>query len=139
MLTVVSGEDAGRAGGAPDRSVIDEIVREGARAMLAAALRAEVAAYVEAHAGEVDEHGRRLVVRSGYAEPRQVLTSSGAVGVVAPRVDDKKIDEVLPLLYLHGLSSGDFGPALAQFLGTSAGLSASVITRLTAQWQDEAK
>src|SRR5665647_1424264 len=47
--------------------------------------------------------------------------------------------KVLPLLYLHGLSSGDFGPALAQFLGTSAGLSASVITRLTAQWQDEAK
>src|SRR5665647_3873348 len=164
MLTVVSGEDAGRAGGAPEGSVIDEIVREGARAMLAAALRAEVAAYVEAHAGEVDEHGRRLVVRNGYAEPRQVLTSSGAVGVVAPRVDDKrvdevtgerrrfssailppwcrkspKIDEVLPLLYLHGLSSGDFGPALAQFLGTSAGLSASVITRLTAQWQDEAK
>jgi len=164
MLTVVSGEDAGRAGGAPDRSVIDEIVREGARAMLAAALRAEVAAYVEAHADQVDEHGRRLVVRNGYAEPRQVLTSSGAVGVVAPRVDDKrvdevtgerkrfssailppwcrkspKIDEVLPLLYLHGLSSGDFGPALAQFLGTSAGLSASVITRLTAQWQDEAK
>src|SRR5450830_786804 len=164
MLTVVSGEDAGRAGGAPDRSVIDEIVREGARAMLAAALRAEVAAYVEAHAGEVDEHGRRLVVRNGYAEPRQVLTSSGAVGVVAPRVDDKgvdevtgerrrfssailaswcrkspKIDEVGTLLYLHGLSSGDFGPALAQFLGTSAGLSASVITRLTAQWQDEAK
>lgn len=164
MLTVVSGEDAGRAGGGPDRSVIDEIVREGARAMLAAALRAEVAAYVEAHAGEVDEHGRRLVVRNGYAEPRQVLTSSGAVGVAAPRVDDKrvdevtgerrrfssailppwcrkspKIDEVLPLLYLHGLSSNDFGPALAQFLGTSAGLSASVITRLRAQWQDEAK
>src|SRR5674476_614490 len=163
MLTVVSGEDAGRAGGAPDRSVIDEIVREGARAMLAAALRAEVAAYVEAHAGEVDEHGRRLVVRNGYAEPRQVLTSSGAVGVVAPRVDDKgvdevtgerrrfssailppwcrkspKIDEVLPLLYLHGLSSGDFGPALAQFLGSGAGLSASTVTRLTAQWQDEA-
>src|SRR5665647_2330264 len=93
MLTVVSGEDAGRAGGGPDRSVIDEIVREGARAMLAAALRAEVAAYVEAHAGEVDEHGRRLVVRNGYAEPRQVLTSSGAVGVVAPRVDDKRVDE----------------------------------------------
>src|SRR5665648_1012070 len=80
MLTVVSGEDAGRAGGAPDRSVIDEIVREGARAMLAAALRAEVAAYVEAHAGEVDEHGRRLVVRDGYAEPRQVLTGVRADG-----------------------------------------------------------
>lgn len=48
------------------------------------------------------------------------------------------MSEVLPLLYLHGLSSGDFGPALEQFLGTGAGLSASTITRLTAQWQDEA-
>jgi transposase-like protein len=144
--------------------MIDEIVREGARAMLAAALRAEVAAYVEAHAGEVDEDGRRLVVRNGYAQPREVLTSSGAVEVVAPRVNDRRVDEgtgqrrrfasailppwcrkspkvaeVLPLLYLHGLSSNDFGPALEQFLGTSTGLSGPVITRLTAQWQDEAK
>src|SRR5665648_293292 len=164
MLKVVSQEDVGRAGGVPDRSVIDEIVRDGARAMLAAALRAEVAAHVQAHADQVDEQGRRLVVRNGYAEPREVLTSSGAVGVLAPRVNDKRVDEVtgerrrfssailppwcrkspkinevLPLLYLHGLSSNDFGPALEQFLGTSAGLSASVITRLTAQWQDEAK
>jgi putative transposase len=58
MLTVVSQEDAGRVDGAVDRSMIDEIVREGARAMLAAALRAEVAAYVEAHADQVDEDGR---------------------------------------------------------------------------------
>ncbi|MGV7852694.1 transposase, partial [Mycobacterium kansasii] len=50
-----------------------------------------------------------------------------------------QMTEVLPLLYLHGLSSGDFGPALEQFLGTGAGLSATSITRLTAQWQDEAK
>ncbi len=132
--------------------------------MLAAALRAEVAVYVEAHADEVDQDGRRLVVRNGYAERREVLTSSGAVEVVAPRVNDKRVDavtgerqrfasailppscrkspkvaEVLPLLYLHGLSSKDFGPALEQFLGTSVGLSASVITRLTAQWQDEAR
>src|SRR5665648_361972 len=107
---------------------------------------------------------RRLCAPRSPPMSRPMLASSGAVGVVAPRVDDKgvdevtgerrrfssailppwcrkspKIDEVLPLLYLHGLSSGDFGPALAQFLGTSAGLSASVITRLTAQWQDEAK
>jgi transposase-like protein len=144
--------------------VLDEIVREGARAMLAAALRAEVSAYIEAHADEVDADGRRLVVRNGYARPREVLTSSGAVEVVAPRVNDKRVDavtgerrrfssailppwcrkspkinEVLPLLYLHGLSSLDFAPALEQFLGTSAGLSGPVITRLVGQWQDEAK
>jgi transposase-like protein len=161
VLTVVKdGAEVSAAGGC----VLDEIVREGARAMLAAALRAEVAAYIEAHAEEVDEQGRRLVVRNGYAEPREVLTSSGAVEVVAPRVNDKRVDEVtgerrrfcsailppwcrkspkinevLPLLYLHGLSSNDFGPALEQFLGTSAGLSGSVITRLTVQWQDKAK
>jgi transposase-like protein len=144
--------------------LIDEIVREGAREMLAAALRAEVAAYIEAHAQEVDEGGRRLVVRNGHAAPREVLTSSGAIEVVAPRVNDKRVDEgsgermrfcsailppwcrkspkvneVLPLLYLHGLSSNDFGPALEQFLGSGAGLSGPSITRLTAAWQQEAK
>src|SRR5688572_29263012 len=74
-------------------SLIDEIVREGARRMLAAALEAEVAAYIAAHGGELDERGRRLVVRNGRAEPRQVLTAAGAVEVVAPRVNDKRVDE----------------------------------------------
>ncbi|MTK05456.1 IS256 family transposase [Micromonospora sp. CP22] len=144
-------------------SLIDEIVRDGARRMLAAALEAEVAAYIAAHVGELDEQGRRLVVRNGHARPRQVLTSAGAVEVVAPRVNDKRVDEagerrrfasailpawcrkspqineVLPLLYLHGLSSSDFVPALQQFLGTSSGLSAATVTRLTVQWQDEAR
>src|SRR6476646_7250488 len=105
---------------------------------------------------------RRLVVRNGSHQPREVLTSAGAVEVVAPRVNDRrtdsmtgercrfasailppwarktpKITEVLPLLYLHGLSSGDFVPALGQFLGSSAGLSGPVITKLTEQWQAE--
>src|SRR5262245_39908419 len=100
----------------------------GARRMLAAALEAEVAAYIAAHADQLDAQGRGLVVRNGRAEPRQVLTSSGAVEVVAPRINDKRVDEttgerkrftsailppwcrkspkineVLPLLYLHGL------------------------------------
>jgi hypothetical protein len=75
-------------------SLIDEIVRDGARRMLAAALEAEVAAYIDAHVGERDEHGRRLVVRNGHAVPRQVLTSAGAVQVCAPRVNDKRVDEV---------------------------------------------
>ena len=144
-------------------SLLDELARDGARQMLAAALLAEVAAYVEAHRHEVDEDGRRLVVRNGFHDPREVATAAGAVPVRQPRVNDKRIDEttgerkrfssailpawarkspgvaeVLPLLYLHGLSSGDFVPALEQFLGSTAGLSAATVTRLTAQWQDDA-
>jgi transposase-like protein len=143
---------------------LDEIVRDGARQMLAAALKAEVAAYVEQFADHLDEDGRRLVVRNGYHREREVLTAAGAVSVTAPRVNDRRVDpdsgerlrfssailpawarkspqmaEVLPLLYLHGLSTSDFGPALEQFLGSGAGLSATTITRLTAQWQEEAK
>ena len=163
MLTVVADgcpDHAGGKDGSP--SLIDEIVREGARRMLAEALRAEVDAYIAAYAGERDEDGRRLVVRNGYHQGREVLTSAGAVEVAAPRVNDKrtdpatgerqrfcsailppwcrktpKITEVLPLLYLHGLSSGDFVPALGQFLESSAGLSAPVITRLTVTWKAE--
>ena len=165
MLTVVHDADEANdnAGGA-GRSLLDEIVRDGARQMLAAALRAEVAAYVEQFVDQVDEDGRRLVVCNGYHHEREVFTAAGAVKVTAPRVNDKRIDadtgqrqrfscailpawarksaqmtEVLPLLYLHGLSTSDFGPALEQFLGSGAGLSATTITRLTAQWQDEAK
>jgi transposase-like protein len=139
---------------------LDELVREGARRMLAAALEAEVDAYLAAHAAERDEGGRRLVVRNGHARQRAVMTAAGAVAVRTPRVDDRRVDpvtgerigfrsvilppwcrrspkvaEVLPLLYLHGLSTGDFVPALEAFFGSSAGLSAAVITRLVAQWQ----
>jgi putative transposase len=164
MLTVVHDTDSANEDAGAGRSLLDEIVRDGARQMLAAALRAEVAAYIDAHAGEVDGNGHRLVVRNGYHREREVLTAAGAVSVTAPRVNDKRVDtntgerqrfssailptwvrkspqmaEVLPLLYLHGLSSGDFGPALEQFLGSGAGLSATTITRLTGQWQDETK
>jgi hypothetical protein len=160
MLTVVP-DPAGRDSSAP-ASLIDEIVREGARRMLAEALQAEVDAYISAFAAERDDNGRRLVVRNGYHQSREVLTSAGAVEVTVPRVNDKRTDpdtgerkrfssailppwarktpkvtEVLPLLYLHGLSSGDFVPALGQFLGSSAGLSGPVITKLTEQWQAE--
>src|SRR5258707_30773 len=67
-------------------------MRAGARKMLAAALQAEVAAYIDHFAGLRDENGRRLVVRNGTAEPRTVLTSAGAVEVTAPRVNDKRTD-----------------------------------------------
>jgi hypothetical protein len=93
MLKVVHDVDASNVIGAAGGSLLDEIVRDGARAMLAAALQAEVAAYVEAQVGEVDEHGRRLVVRNGYHAEREVTTAAGAVAVRAPRVNDKRIDE----------------------------------------------
>ena len=85
--SVSSNEDAGGS-----RSLLDGIVRDGARRMLAAALRAEVAAYVDSHAGEVDENGYRLVVRNGYHHERDVLTAAGAVTVTAPRVNDRRVD-----------------------------------------------
>jgi putative transposase len=72
--------------------VLDELVRDGARRMLAAALQAEIAAYIDAHRTEVDEAGHRLVVRNGYHEPREVTTAAGAVPVRAPRVNDKRTD-----------------------------------------------
>jgi putative transposase len=139
---------------------LDELAREGARRMLAAALEAEVDAYLAAHADQRDERGRRLVVRNGHARQREILTAAGAVAVQAPRVNDRRVDpvtgerarfrsvilppwcrkspkvaEVLPLLSLHGLSTGDFVAALEAFFGSGAGLSAPVITRLIAAWQ----
>src|SRR5512132_1320646 len=71
---------------------LDQLVREGARRMLAAALEAEVDAYLAAHADQRDEHSRRLVVRNGHARQRQVTTAAGAVEVRAPRVDDRRVD-----------------------------------------------
>jgi putative transposase len=163
VLMVVN-EGGAERDGSGSGSLLDEIVREGARRMLTAALEAEVDAYLAELADQRDERGRRLVIRNGHAEPRQVTTAAGAVTVRAPRVNDKRVDpvtgerkrfssailppwcrrspkvaEVLPLLYLHGLSSGDFAPALESFLGSAAGLSPATITRLTVQWQDEAK
>ncbi len=157
MLSAVNADGATESG-----SLIDEIVREGARRMLAAALEAAVNQYIAELVAETDEAGCRLVVRNGQHRPRTVTTAAGPVEVTAPRVNDKrvnaatgewmrfsskilppwcrkspKVSEVLPLLYLHGLSSGDFVPALEQFLGSTAGLSPATVTRLTKQWQDD--
>jgi transposase-like protein len=129
--------------------------------MLAAALEAEVATYIEAHREARDERGRALVVRNGHASPRTITTGAGRLCVAAPRVNDKRvvegerqrfrslilppylrkskaISELLPALYLRGLSSGDFREGLTAILGEDApGLSPSVVTRLTSAWQDE--
>ena len=91
MLTVVPDVAGALPAGEPS-SLIDQIVRDGARQMLAAALQAEVAAYIDQFGGVRDEDGRRLVVRNGTAEPRTVLTSAGAVEVAAPRVNDRRAD-----------------------------------------------
>jgi putative transposase len=141
---------------------LDGLFREGARRMLAVALEAEVDAYIAGYAPQVDERGHRLVRRNGHAPARTIATGVGQVEVVRPRVDDRRVDPetgqreqfqsvilprwcrrspkvaaVLPLLYLHGLSSSDFVPALTELVGSAAGLSAWVITRLTTQWQAE--
>jgi len=140
---------------------LDELAREGARRMIAAALEVEVEQYVASFAGEIDEDGKRLVVRNGRAKERGLTVGSGTMRLRAPRVNDKRVDEqtgerqkfssrilpayarrspkvtdVLPVLYLRGLSTGDFSPALRDLLGEDAsGLSASSISRLTEQWQ----
>jgi putative transposase len=140
---------------------LDDLAREGARRMIAAALRAEADEYVGRFAQELDEDGHRLVVRNGRARERKVTVGSGTVPVRAPRVNDKRMDEetgervrfsskilpayarrspkvteVLPILYLRGLSTGDFRPALEDLLGEdAAGLSASTISRLCKEWE----
>ncbi len=135
---------------------LDELCRVAAKEMLAIALLAERQAYLDEHASELDAAGHRLVVGNGFARAREVTTGAGVVEVKAPRVDDRrdgerfssailpaymrkspKVTEVLPILYLRGLSTGDFAPALGEFFGSEAGLSASTVNRLTEAWQDE--
>ena len=124
---------------------LDVLAREGARRMIATALEAEVGEYIERFADERDEDGKRVVVRNGRARERRVTVGSGTVPIRAPRVNDKRVDEqtgerqrfssrilpayarrspkvndVLPVLYLRGLSTSDFRPALEQLLGEDA-------------------
>jgi len=160
MLKVVGDESAQDE--ADGRSVLDEIAREGARRMLLAALETEVTAYLEAHGTEFDADGHALVVRNGKGRTRKITLGAGTIAVSAPRVNDRRLDsdgerrrftsrilppymrrspkvaEVLPVLYLRGLSTGDFREALAALLGKdAAGLSATNIARLTAEWETE--
>src|SRR5690606_4518591 len=140
---------------------LDELAREGARRMLQAALEAEVAAYVGRHRGERDEAGHALVVRNGRALPRKITLGSGTVEIQAPQVNDRrvvggerqrftskilppymrrstKLAEGLPILYLRGLSTGEFQEALPALLGEdAAGLSPSAISRLVGVWEEE--
>jgi transposase-like protein len=153
MLRIVASD---QAEGDALKLDLDALVREGARRMLVAALKAEVDEYVAQHVDHRDAAGHALVVRNGVAEPRKVTTAAGELEIQAPRVHDRregrrftssilppwarrspKVTEVLPVLYLRGISTKDFGPALAEFFGSDAGLSASTIQRLTREWSTE--
>jgi len=144
--------------------VLTAICREGAKKMLAAALEAEVQAYVDAHAAALGDDGRRLVVRNGHLPEREIQSGIGALEVKQPRVVDgrigddgqrirfastilppylrrtKSMEELIPWLYLKGISTGDFSEALSALVGPDApGLSATTIVRLKSIWLDEYK
>jgi len=144
------------------RDVLTEILRDGACEMLAKAIEIEVAEYVAEHAAERDQAGHRLVVRNGHRKPREIVTGVGAVAVQQPRINDKRVDEngerirftskilppylrrtksldeLIPWLYLKGISTGDFSEALAALVGPqTGGLSAGTIVRLKNVWQTE--
>jgi transposase-like protein len=149
----------------PDRISIEdpltEVLRVGARRLLADAVEAEVSAFIAEHIDLVDASGRRRIVRHGYLPEREVQTGIGGIAVRRPRVRDRapdaggairftssilppylrrarSVEELLPWLYLKGISTGDFGEALAALLGPDApGLSATTIARLKAAWADE--
>ena len=146
------------------RDALTEILREGAQQMLAQAIENEVAEYLTRHADQRDADGRRLVVRNGHLPPREIQTGVGLVEVRQPRVADKRRDEqgerlrftsqilppylrrtkslgeLIPWLYLRGISTGDFTEALQALLGPHAkGLSATNIVRLKESWQQEWK
>ena len=150
----------------PGAGVMDDpllaVLREGARRMLMQAVEAEVEAFLAAHAELADAQGRRRLVRNGHAPERQLQTGIGPLEVRRPKVRDrggteggepirftsavlpaylrrtKNLEELLPWLYLKGISTGQFGEALAALLGPEApGLSASTVRRLTESWQEE--
>ena len=150
-----------RPGAAVEADPLLAVLREGARRMLTQAIEAEVEAFLAAHAELTDDRGRRRLVRNGHAPERHLQTGIGALGVSRPRVRDRgdsgsppirfssavlpaylrrtrNIEELLPWLYLKGVSTGQFEEALAALLGPEApGLSAATIRRLTEAWQAE--
>jgi putative transposase len=144
----------------PIHDPLTAVLRDGARQLLVQAVEAEVAGWIDGHAHMTDEAGHRQVVRNGHADPRTIITGVGPLSIAMPRVHDrrppgererftskilppylrkaKSIEELIPWLYLKGISTGDFTEALQALLGPDCpGLSATTITRLIATWQDE--
>jgi len=142
------------------KDALTDILRQGAQRMLAQAIEAEVAGWIDAHSQVRDEAGHRQVVRNGSMPARTIVTGLGDVEVKQPRVHDRRpagekemftsailprylrktktIEELIPWLYLKGVSTGDFSEALAALVGPEApGLSATTVTRLKSVWADE--
>ena len=143
------------------RSVLDQIIQDGARRMLQAALENEVETFLERHSNKVDDEGRRQVVRNGHLPARELVTGAGTLEVQQPRVRDKSpdaedrvrfsssilppylrrskaIDELIPWLYLKGISTGDFSEALQSLTGAPVdSISASTVVRLKEVWTKE--
>jgi transposase-like protein len=141
------------------QDVLTAILRDGAQRLLAEAVEAEVHAWIASHAHVTDGAGRRQVVRNGYLPKRSILTGIGPVEVEQPRVLDRRgedgevfsskilppylrktrsLEELIPWLYLKGVSTGDFSEALCALVGPDApGLSAATITRLKEAWEGE--
>ena len=153
--SVVSLKDRGEGRDQEDHLTL--LLREGARRMLQSAIENEVQEYIDAQADERDEEGRRQVVRNGSLPERDLVTGVGPVRIQQPRVRDRRegerfsskilppfmrrvpsVDGLIPVLYLKGISTGDFSEALEAILGpNAAGLSASNIVRLKEGWAQE--
>ena len=142
-------------------SVLEELAREGAQTILAQAMQEEVAEFLRKHERKTDENGKRIVVRNGYMPDRELVTGIGPIGIRQPRGDDRElqergevrfsskilprylrrvpsVDALIPVLYLKGVSTGDFSEALEAILGPKAsGLSATNVVRLKRHWEDE--
>lgn len=141
---------------------LTEVLRLGARRLIEQAVASEIQAYIDEHAHQKDAQNHRLVVRNGHLPERQIQTGLGAIPVRMPRINDRRLDEtgqrirftsrilpkylrrtksmeqLIPWLYLKGISSGDFAEALAALLGESAAnLSASTVMRLKETWRQE--
>jgi transposase-like protein len=143
-------------------ATLEDVARAGARRALQQAIEDEVAAYVDAHRDCRDEAGHRLVVRNGHKPPRTILSGIGPIEVRQPRVDDRRVDEhglrsfrftsrilppylrktksiedLVPWLYLKGISTGEMPDALVHLGFDGSGLSATSVTRMTESWQQE--
>ena len=161
MMTIIHSNGSAQENEAMVATAVDALAREGARRMILAALEVEVEEYVTRHRAARDERDHAVVVRNGHARSRRVTVGAGTVRLQAPRGNDQRIvhgvrqkftsqilppdlrrsptvSAVLPLLYLPGLSTGNFQKALPVLLGAdAAGLSPAAITRLTATWRTE--
>lgn len=142
-------------------SVLEQVAREGARKMLQLALENEVGEFIQRYSNLTDDNGKKVVIKNGYMPAREIVTGMGPLEIKQPRIDDRNlkgysgerftsnilprylrcmpsIDNLIPVLYLKGISTSDFPTALSAILGEkAAGLSAANIVRLKISWEKD--